>query len=260
MSCSSWSAAASLRSPRANSGSRSCTSSQRRYRRRLTSREPSELAQLAVVGLALLPAGGDGGDRPPPGTSDAVTVSSVGRRCGPSSVTLTMHKRAACGLRCRASRAARRSRDAASARTRWPCTRPTGWVGVPGGGRWASMTHSPCSRCSSSTPSSRDLAVPVGAQRDYPGRVPARRRRAGLAVGDRVRPRAVDVHVVARGVQVPGPTPGGRQPISENFSPFGPKNHSMCVADVPIPRAAMTRAPSRAARRTPARCRSGWWR
>ena len=39
------------------------------------------------------------------------------------------------------------------------------------------------------------------------------------------------------------PTPGGRQPISENFSPFGPKNHSMCVADVPIPSAAMTRLP-----------------
>ncbi len=39
------------------------------------------------------------------------------------------------------------------------------------------------------------------------------------------------------------PTPGGRQPISENLSPFGPKNHSMCVADVPIPSAAMTRRP-----------------
>ena len=39
------------------------------------------------------------------------------------------------------------------------------------------------------------------------------------------------------------PTPGGRQPISENFSPFGPKNHSMCVAEVPIPSAAMTRRP-----------------
>ena len=39
------------------------------------------------------------------------------------------------------------------------------------------------------------------------------------------------------------PTPGGRQPISENFSPFGPKNHSMCVAEVSIPSALMTRAP-----------------
>src|SRR3712207_6998753 len=29
------------------------------------------------------------------------------------------------------------------------------------------------------------------------------------------------------------PTPGGRQPISENRRPFGPKNHSMCVALVP---------------------------
>ena len=39
------------------------------------------------------------------------------------------------------------------------------------------------------------------------------------------------------------PTPGGRQPISENFSPFGPTNHSMCVADVPMPSAVITRAP-----------------
>ncbi len=39
------------------------------------------------------------------------------------------------------------------------------------------------------------------------------------------------------------PTPGGRQPISENRRPFGPKNHSMCVAEVPMPSAAMTRAP-----------------
>ena len=39
------------------------------------------------------------------------------------------------------------------------------------------------------------------------------------------------------------PTPGGRQPISENFSPLGPKNHSICVADVPIPSAVMTRRP-----------------
>ena len=40
------------------------------------------------------------------------------------------------------------------------------------------------------------------------------------------------------------PTPGGRQPISENFSPLGPKNHSMCVALVPMPSAALTWAPS----------------
>ena len=39
------------------------------------------------------------------------------------------------------------------------------------------------------------------------------------------------------------PTPGGRQPISENFSPFGPENHSMCVADVPMPSAAITLRP-----------------
>ena len=40
------------------------------------------------------------------------------------------------------------------------------------------------------------------------------------------------------------PTPAGRQAISENFSPLEPKNHSMCVAEVPIPSARMTRAPS----------------
>jgi hypothetical protein len=40
------------------------------------------------------------------------------------------------------------------------------------------------------------------------------------------------------------PTPGGRQPISENFSPLGPANHSMCVAEVPMPSAVMTRCPS----------------
>ena len=39
------------------------------------------------------------------------------------------------------------------------------------------------------------------------------------------------------------PTPGGRQPISENRSPLGPKNHSMCVAEVPMPSAPMTRRP-----------------
>ena len=38
-------------------------------------------------------------------------------------------------------------------------------------------------------------------------------------------------------------TPGGRQPISENLSPLGPKNHSMWVADVPMSRAWMTLRP-----------------
>ena len=36
---------------------------------------------------------------------------------------------------------------------------------------------------------------------------------------------------------------GGRQPISENLSPLGPKNHSMCVAEVSRPRTEMTRRP-----------------
>jgi hypothetical protein len=39
-------------------------------------------------------------------------------------------------------------------------------------------------------------------------------------------------------------TPGGRQPISLNFKPFGPKNHSMCVAEVPISSACTARAPN----------------
>ena len=39
-------------------------------------------------------------------------------------------------------------------------------------------------------------------------------------------------------------TPGGRQPISENRNPFGPKNHSICVAAVPIPIAELTVRPS----------------
>ena len=56
-------------------------------------------------------------------------LSSVGRRCGPS--TMIMHGRidhAACtctvGPRRRACRAARRSRGGASARRRWPCSPP----------------------------------------------------------------------------------------------------------------------------------------
>ena len=56
-----------------------------------------------------------------------------------------------------------------------------------------------------------------------------------------VAPLLVQVDVVRRAVDVPlSRTPGGRQPISENFKPFGPTNHSMCVADVPMPSAWIT--------------------
>jgi hypothetical protein len=83
--------------------------------------------------------------------------------------------------------------------------------------------------------SGRSAIMPLASRRDA--------RRIGVPVHDRVRPLPEQVDVVARGVQVPRADAGGRQPISENLRPLGPKNHSMCVADVPIPSAVITRRP-----------------
>ena len=66
-----------------------------------------------------------------------------------------------------------------------------------------------------------DRARPGRAQRDDPGGVRPRHRLLGRAVDDDVRPLAVDVDVVGRGVEVPARRrPGGRQPISENLQPL----------------------------------------
>ena len=55
----------------------------------------------------------------------------------------------------------------------YPASTP--WVGVPGGGRCASMTHSPNCRCSSSTPlyplitpscDGRSATIPLANRRD----------------------------------------------------------------------------------------------
>ena len=61
--CSSSSAARCSRSAAAYCGSRSSTSCQRAYRPRLSAAAAEQPVELGVVGLALLPAGGDRGDR-----------------------------------------------------------------------------------------------------------------------------------------------------------------------------------------------------
>src|ERR1039458_5900349 len=95
----------------------------------------------------------------------------------------------------------------------YPASTP--WVAVPGGRRGASMTQRAYWRVGAA-------AVPP----DTIAFAHARYRSISLPAEYRSQP----------------PTPGGRQPISENFSPLRPKNHSMWVADVSIPSAAMTQA------------------
>ena len=89
----------------------------------------------------------------------------------------------------------------------------------------------------------------------------ARRRRAGPAVHDRVRPLAVEVDVVARRVQVPGPARPAAGSRSRRTSAPSGRRTTPCASPTSRSRARRSPAgPSRAARRTPARCRSGWWR
>ena len=87
-------------------------------------------------------------------------------------------------------------------------------------------------------------AVALGAQGDHPGREAARGRLRRAPVHDRHRPLAIDVDVVAGGVEVP--RAHARWPATDlrEAQPLGPKNHSMCVADVPIPSSGSTRRPS----------------
>ena len=78
-----------------------------------------------------------------------------------------------------------------------------------------------------------DLAVMVGTQRNDAGGTAPRQWPLDATVHDGVGPFAVDVDVVAGARRGPRRAhPDGRQPISLKRRPRGPKNHSMCVADV----------------------------
>src|SRR5215470_645417 len=105
----------------------------------------------------------------------------------------------------------------------YPASTPC--VGVPAAGRCASMTHSPSCRCSSSTPP-YPLIVPSCEGRS--ATIPVANRREGAECTP---PRVIaSAHARYTSMSLPAeyrsqaPTPGGRHPISENFSPLGPKN------------------------------------
>ena len=93
-----------------------------------------------------------------PAPSSAATADPAWADAADPDVTrrwtaLTRRARAPCGRRRRACRAARRSRGGACARRRWPSTRPRPAASAcPGGGRCASITHSPSRAWTSSTP------------------------------------------------------------------------------------------------------------
>ena len=178
------------------------------------------------------------------GSMSATAWSTVGRRCGPNSVTLTRRTRAPSARRRRACRAGRRSRGASSGCRHWPYSPlpPVAWAFQ---GRQVRVDH-PFTRPGLNILDagvSGDLPVAIGSERDDPAGEPSRRTGADAAVDDGIRPLEVDVDVVAGRVEVPGADAGRAAADLGEAQPLRSEEPPQ-VALVPMPSASFTRWPS----------------